>query len=398
MEIIMKTLSRLNALLAGAAGCLSVLHGPVACAATDTVLYAFCTQPACAAGSGPDGTLLDVSGRLFGTTNVGGAYGGGTVFYASPTGGLTTIHHFGNGADGSAPIAGVIDVNGMLYGTTTSGGAYGQGTVYSIDPKTGVETVLYSFQNNGTDGVDPHAGLIDVNGMLYGTTIHGGPDDVGTVFSINPSTGAETVLFSFDFTQGADPYGGLVDVSGTLYGTTAFGGVAGGCYGYGCGTVFSLNPSTGTETVLYSFCSQANCADGTIPSGTLINVKGTLYGTAQQDGNYGGGTVFSIQPNGGSYTVLHSFGNGQDGSLPVPGLTYKNDTLYGTSIQGGTYGDGTVFSLDRKTGAETVVHSFDQNGTDGSQPYGGLIDVRGTLFGTTVYGGPYNGGTVFSMP
>jgi uncharacterized repeat protein (TIGR03803 family) len=172
-----------------------------------------------------------------------------------------------------------------------------------------------------------------------------------------------------------------------LYGTTEFGGT------YDNGTVFSVNPNTGAETVLHSFGSGA---DGEYPIASLIDVKGTLYGTTEEGGTYGGGTVFSLSLTTGTETVLHSFGGGTDGNTPVASLINVKGTLYSTTAGGGTYGDGTVFSVNPKTGAETVLHSFG-SGTDGEYPEASLIDVKGALYGTTEEGGTYGSGTVFAL-
>ena len=330
-----------------------------------------------------------------------------------------------NYPSGEFPYGDLIDVKGTLYGTTSLGGnSSGGGTAFSLDTRTGALTVLYDFcsQQNCSDGADPEASLIDVKGTLYGTTYLGGaycpngaPPGCGTVFSLNPTAGAEAVLHSFGGgTDGEYPVASLIDERGTLYGTSYAGGT--GCYNgefCGQGTVFSINPSTGVETVVYSFCSRQNCRDGAQPKAGLIDVDGTLYGTTIVGGTYGGGrgTVFAIDPKTGAEKVVHSFGSGTDGAFPMAGLIDAKGTLYGTTSGGGgskanCHPDcGTVFSLNPKTGVETVVYSFcsQQNCADGNYPVAGLIDVAGTLYGTTGFGGShcnkrYAGcGTVFSV-
>ncbi|HTT82777.1 MAG TPA: choice-of-anchor tandem repeat GloVer-containing protein [Rhizomicrobium sp.] len=334
----------------------------------------------------------------------------------------TTVYSFcsqANCADGSYPDAGMLDINGTLYGTTAGGGANDQGTVFTIDPGTGAETVLYSFcsKTNCSDGSFPDINLIEVNGKLYGTTGFGGNADDGAVFSLDISTGREKVLYSFcsqqNCTDGADPYAGLVDVKGTLYGTTANGGANCESNG-GCGTVFALDPRTGAETVLYSFCSQQNCTDGKYAYAGLVEVKGMLYGTTGYGGADNYGTVFALDPTTGTETVLHSFAGDPDGGMPYASLIKVNDKLYGTTSAGGTGycfylgtgGCGTVFAFDLKTGTESQIYAFcsQENCVDGANPFANLIDVGGMLYGTTVYGGANdrtcndNGcGTVFSI-
>jgi len=136
------------------------------------------------------------------------------------------------------------------------------------------QTVVYSFcsQQNCTDGANPETSLIDVKGALFGTTNAGGDNIYGSVFALNPKSGAEKIVHAFG--SGADGKNpkALLEVKGTLYGTT----YSGGAYGYG--TVFAINLSTGSETVLYSFCKLQLCADGENPGPSLIDVKGTLYG------------------------------------------------------------------------------------------------------------------------
>jgi uncharacterized repeat protein (TIGR03803 family) len=192
---------------------------------------------------------------------------------------------------------GLINVKGTLYSTTIYGGVNNEGTVFAITT-SGTETVLHSFGGSG-DGKEPDGGLINVKGTLYSTTVYGGVNckssGCGTVFAITTS-GKETVLHSFGATgDGEDPYAGLLNVNGTLYGTTLYGG-SGSC-SYrgisGCGTVFSITPS-GTEAVLHSFGGSGD--DGENPHSGLINVKGTLYSTTFSGGANDYGTVFSISP------------------------------------------------------------------------------------------------------
>jgi uncharacterized repeat protein (TIGR03803 family) len=277
----------------------------------------------------PDGrapsSLINVSGALYGTTSFGGTstdcfHGCGTVFEVNPaTGAETVLYSFCGESrktickDGQVP-GGLIAIKGKLYGRTELGGRYQSGIVFAFDPTTRRKRVLHAFcsQQNCADGNEPNAGLIAVNGTLYGTTSFGGAYDHGTVYSLDLKTGAESVLYSFcsgghPCKDGDLPNGGLIDVGGTLYGTTGRGGA--NCQSsLGCGTLFALETTTGVETVLYSFCSQENCTDGNEPAGNLIDVGGTLYGTTVKGGAYhDAGTVFALNADTGSETVVYSF-------------------------------------------------------------------------------------------
>ncbi len=384
------------------------------------IVYAFGAAPD---GSFPDASLTDVGGTLYGTTVYGGAGGscsgapsnGGTVFSITPGGEEKVLHTFvGNGTDGCGPHAGLIEVGGKLYGTTSGGGLYGCGnysganydpcgTVFSITTD-GKEKVLHFFGSYGSgDGDDPNASLIDVRGTLYGTTSVGGryycpvyPGLCGTVFTVTLG-GIEKPLYDFrKGIHGNFPLAGLIYARHTLYGTTQRGGDY-DCGDYeGCGTVFSLS-TRGKEKVLHTF---GNGSDGRFPGAALIEAGGRFYGTTTGGGKYpctpnlGCGTVFSITA-AGTEKVLHNFGRGSDGSAPAASLLDVRGTLYGTTSGGGTCGHGTIFSISQ-TGKEKVLHNFG-HGSDGSAPAASLLDVKGTLYGTTTGGGTDGGGTVFAL-
>ena len=362
-------------------------------------------------GSGNDGQnpvanlISDSAGNLYGTTSAGGTNNKGTVFEVSSTGAETILHSFGSGNDGQAPLGNVIfDSAGNLYGTTSAGGVYGAGIVFELSPN-GTETVLYNFGNSG-DGQNPNAGLVfDSSGNLYGTTVNGGIYGGGTAFELSPNGGGgwiETGLYSFgSFLDGMNPYAGLVlDSSGNLYGTTANGG------SYGAGTAFELSSNSATlrccrEVLVYNFTAGT---DGQTPrAGLVFDGSGNLYGTTVNGGTYGGGTAFEWSPSQGIESVLYSFGSGSDGKNPYAGLVFDSSgNLYGTTASGGLYSGGTVFELSPTSTTnhccrEILMHNFG-NSSDGSNPQGGVIfNTSGTLSGTTVMGGVYGGGTVFTI-
>jgi uncharacterized repeat protein (TIGR03803 family) len=324
----------------------------------------------------------------------------------------TALHNFGNTTrDGSYPLSNLIfDSAGNLYGTTGEGGAYGYGTVFELSPQSGggwTEKDLHSFNFNGIDGFNPYAGLIfDASGNLYGTTSDGGSggncgiDGCGTVFELTQVGGVwrERILYSFkdNGVDGFGPLGGVIfGSSGRLYGVTAFGGA------YGQGIVFELAYKSGagwSEHILHTFHHDGTTNfDGANPLEALISdSSGNLYGTANGGGTHGWGTVFEMSPaTGGAWTekTVYNFNNnGSDGNTPVAGVIFDaSGNLYGTTVNGGTAGLGTVFELVNQGGgnwSEAILHSFSQNGTDGFHPEGGVIfDGSGNLFGTTADGG-----------
>lgn len=350
------------------------------------VLYGFSNPQN---GSYPYGRVIqDPAGNIYGTTAEGGTLGYGTVFKIDTSGKETVLHSFSyaNG-DGGYPYGGVVsDQTGNLFGVTLQGGINGVGTVYKID-SSGSESTLYSFTGQ-PDGALPYTEelVMDGAGNLYGTTSGGGTYNYGTVFKVSQA-GGETVLYSFTGgSDGGSPFSGVIlDKAGNLYGTTGAGGASGVCgQSAGCGTVYKID-TNGVETVLYAFQGGLS-NDGIAPYGTLTqNDAGDLYGTTISGGVYQQGTVFKIDTNE-LETVLYSFGGGvNDGVQPWAGVTWdKSGNLYGTTLYGGM-NYGTAFVLDSAL-QETILHAF-TNGTDGAYPVAGLLlSSAGSLLGTSSSG------------
>jgi len=304
------------------------------------------------------------------------------------------LHKFKGGQDGASPTGGLVrDAQGNLYGTTSGGGGYSyQGTAFRLS-SSNKETVFYRFLEGY--GADPFVGLIeDGHGTFYGTTIYGGAYGLGTVFKLDKN-GNESVLHSFTGNSGDGEYpeaGLVLDDAGNLYGTTLYAGIPGCGNGEGCGTLFKVS-KTGKETLLHSFTGGT---DGGWPIASLVRDKaGKLYGTASGGGDpncysgYGCGTVFRLDP-AGHFKVLYTFtGKGGDGSGPEAGLILDDaGNLYGTTQRGGTADYGTVFELD-PTGKETVLYSFLAPPGDGNYPAFGTLsrDASGNLYGVTPSGG-----------
>ena len=198
-------------------------------------------------GNEPGGKLIAVGGTLYGTTILGGGDGGrlGTIYKFDPTTqAFTTLYSFSGTANGAQPMAGLVSDGTLLYGTTSSGGVAkaNAGTVFKIDPKTGAFATLYKFQGS-TDGANPVSSLTYQNGLLYGTTSKGGAAGAGTIFQVDPTTGAEKVLYSFTgAADGAAPVTELTFANNIFYGTTSAGGVTNSNCATGCGTVFKFTP------------------------------------------------------------------------------------------------------------------------------------------------------------
>lgn len=360
-----------------------------------------------------------------------------------------------SGANGVAPFASLTAVKGTLYGTTNVGGAYGYGTVFSVTP-AGIERVLYSFMG-GSDAEYPADSLAYLDGSFYSTSFHGGAYDNGTVFGVS-TAGAERVVFSFDsMASGYFPAGSLaIGTHKKLYGVTSYGGYK--CKHYlfpGCGTIYSLTTS-GSERVIYKFkrnhgahpyvgltalpnapqnahggpfystthgdddlgtaYSVTTTGDASVlhefeggasvqPNSPLTALDGVLYGetgaTTGNPKNGGCGSIFRLTP-AGKERVIFTFRHNSDGCAPTGGLTALNGLLYGVTWSGGAYEAwGTIFSVTTK-GKERVLYSF-QMGSDGFNPIGGLTALDGTLYGTTSVGGTgctssgYGCGTVFAF-
>jgi uncharacterized repeat protein (TIGR03803 family) len=260
-------------------------------------------------------------------------------------------------------------------------------------------TVIHSF-GSGTDGFYPVGGLWweETLGTYYGTTEYGGASDDGTIFRFAEADGVwnYSVVHSFDGSDGYRPF--AAPGGGLGVGTTFEGGL-------GYGTIYDLSGAKFSGPI-YSFCSLANCSDGAYPMGGVVNVTTTYFGTAEEGGAYGQGTLWKLVKSGFTdptytFSVLHAFAGGSDGAVPASRLidNIYGTTVYGTTVYGGPSNLGTVFALDTSSGEVTILHSF--SGPDGELPIGALyLDNPGgasDIFGTTQEGGADGWGTVFEI-
>ncbi len=380
-------------------------------AQTETVLYNFNYGPDNGGplGDGPGSRLtFDRAGNLYGTT-AGGGLGYGTVFELSPNGGSwneTVLYSFTGGADGAYPMNSyvIFDSAGNLYGTTEWGGANtclpdyvanGCGVVFELSPvgTSWTETVLYNFTSDVT--FHPENGLImDQAGNLYGVTeanwIYKGGDywQDASAYELSPSGGGWTL-------REISPYGShgalTMDAAGNIF-FLAWDVL-----------VEELSPTSGTgywnSTDIYAY-SGFGSMGGTL----VLDQAGDIYGTTRYTSAKNlYGAVYKLSPgtNGKwTKTIPHAFrGVPADGYYPYGAIVFdKAGDIYGTTLDGGTYGDGTVFELipnDKGSYTEKIIWNF--NGTDGSGPNGNLIlDSAGNLYGTAG-GGSYGGGVVFEV-
>jgi len=400
--------------------------GAASAAATETPIFTFPAGSGGVAGDGAeaDGDFVVSGGLLYGVALIGGksalgcSTGCGTAFSISPGGTFDLLHVFGvKKTDGMLPAAALTQDKKLFYGATVFGGnvncgsgsGNGCGTVYSMKPD-GTEKVIYKFngeEDGGADGSEPSSPLLAIGGTLYGVTGEGGTgcatDGCGTVFSITPD-GTETVLYTFKGgDDGANPSGHLIQVGKLIYGETLTGGGS-GCNGEGCGTVFSIT-AAGAESVVYAF---QGGKDGETPDRGLVAVGKTLYGTTFYGGgsgctsHLGCGTIFSLTTKG-KETVLHSFA-GSDGAHPRAGLLDVGGTLYGTTEFGGILsncnntGCGSIYSIAPAGTGFATVYNF-QGGTDGCFPTGLLANVSGVFYGSTAQCGnaSANAGTIYKL-
>jgi uncharacterized repeat protein (TIGR03803 family) len=363
---------------------------PAGWAQTEKILHTFTGSD----GGGPQaGLIMDSKGNLYGTTAFGGAFGCcGTAFELSPSSNGTwtekVIYDFsvGGSSTGFLPWGGLaIDSSGNIYGTTLSGGSNFLGTVFQLSPGsngTWSEKVLYNF-SGGADGgsLFDSSLIIDASGNLYGTAETGGAYGYGVVFELvagSNGTWTEKTLHNFKGgNDGTYSYASplVIDAAGKLYGATP----GGGAHDYG--VVYQLTPqSNGTwsEKIIYAFTG----ADGLNgPYGGLVLDKaGNLYSAY----TFG---IFELMPSkNGTWTekTLYTFVGGPDGAYPGGVIADKAGNLYGATNTGGLH-RGTVFGLS--------------HGVDGTFPqFGSLsVDSIGNLYGTTPVGGSFGQGVIFEI-
>jgi len=312
--------------------------------------------------------------------------------------GYTVLHTFSGqtAGDGNSPTGGLVSDGSIFYGTTMYGGIDDYGTIFAINPDGSGYSVLKDFLAQSQAAAGPVGSLVSDGSTLYGTASYYGPNYYGTVFSLETDGSGYIDLHSFAaYTgDGRSPSSGLITDGSTLYGTTLYGGSVGG------GSVFSLDFNGSSSMVLHSF--PEFIGDGYFPLSNVVEEAGSLYGTTAFSAStyFLSGVLYSMNTAGGEYTLLHQFGvQTGDGSLAYGGLVSDSTRLYGTTAYGGVNYYGTIFSVNTDGSDYTHLHNFSAFTGDGIAPVASLISNGSRLYGTTIYGGAtgYYGGVLFAL-
>ena len=363
-------------------------------------------------GSGSPATISAIAGGTYSIALDGYFRAAGALVLnwfmasdASVTGTLQTLHTFTNFNDGGSPYAGVILSGSTLYGASLSGAGYG--TLFKVDTDGTGYAVLHRFLNFNA-GAHPFGPMLLSGNVLYGTARAGGTAGNGTVFGISTNgTGytnlhhfAAGTLFPKTNSDGALPQGGLVLAGNRLYGTTTTGGTSAN------GTLFAINTDGTGFANLHQFTpmsgSPGTNSDGANPYAALVVSGNTLYGSALNGGSYGYGTIFALNTNGTDFRTLYHFQWSFDGANPRD-LSLAGNRLYGAGNGGGRWGYGSVFALNTDGSGFTNLYSFSEvlgstfTNKYGAFPFGGVRFHDNRLYGTTFGGGAGGRGTIFSL-
>lgn len=332
----------------------------------------------------------------------------GMIAVSAANAAKTTVLHRFDGSDGTnSATALTLGPDGRLYGTTIAAGQFNRGTVFAIDPKTGAFATLHHFASN--EGSDPFGQLLLASdGFLYGTTRYGGdpncPSGCGTIYRISTS-GEFTQLHVMSFLEGTTLQGGLIEgTDGRLYGTATLGGQVEchGGTGAGCGTVYAFSRADSSISVLHKF----NFDDGRWPYGRVVLASnGYLYGTTSSGAASEAGTVYRVKPNGKGFKTLVEFASTNAGCQPKAGLIQAdNGSFYGMTEDCGHFNSGAIYSLSPRGELDTLrLFNPDGYARDGKNPVAELVQAPdGKLYGTTRLGGlpvedPDRNGTAFSI-
>ncbi len=347
----------------------------------------------------PLANLLETrDGHLVGTGGRGGLYQFGAVFRANKD--MTEVdilHDFGSVPDdGETPSTAMIEGgDGRFFGVTPYGGTDGSGVLYSLAPTSGEYQVLHRFRAN-SDGSGPFGGpILWDNDWLIGSTLLAGPANAGTLYRIRTDGSDFQVIKVFGGqTDGNAPLGDLVlSADGEIYGVTAQGGL------FGMGCVYRAHVTDQSYQVLHHFGIIPG--DGAVPrAGLTLGRDGKLYGTCASGGASDAGVVFCLNPDGSEYDIIQHLNTTPESPFLVTSalVQWSDGLFYGTSNFGGAFEGGTVFSVDPDGGEMKILVDFEPRSSNEHTPVGGLMLASdGSLYGTCSQGGPTDSGSVFRL-
>lgn len=371
---------------------------------TDSVVKIFDFEES--QGENPIGSLMQASdGKIYGTALYGGRSDRGTLFSFDIENGnvFDKIFDFRWYSEGFGFwVSPIQAMDGKLYGVTNSGGeSYNGGTLYRVNPyQQPYSTVLDStlvgydleklFDFDSTIGNRPHGKLYEVKkGLLLGTTSYGGQFNQGVIYSYDYIKKVHTKLYDFDSSVvGAIPSGNIVLAdNGKIYGTTETGGAN------GFGTIYEFDLK---DNSIKQIAELPGSYAAYFYSGLMQASNGLLYAVATSSFGNSYGAVVKFDVIQSNLQIVYDFSN-TGLTEPTGVLTEASDGyLYGLTGRAGRFGQGSIYRLDAQTDSFTVVHDF-TGGLGGRQPDDQLIEVNGELFGVTLSGGGVNSqpGTIF---
>lgn len=339
-------------------------------------------------GHGNLDILLADDETIFVPTAEMGRHDGGALNQCDTAGVGSGLYHWGYSANGFRSTDGLIKAtDGKLYGTTSIGGITGNGTVFSVNENGTGYTKLHEFSD--AEGYEPGGKLLEAgDGKLYGACKQGGPTGTGCIYRMDKNGSNFQIVYNFQtFSNGYSPVGSLAeDNAGVLYGATFYSSP-------GFSVIFKMNRNGSNYTVLKLFDN----AEIHYPYNGVTLSGGYLYGSCGYGGTENKGGVFRIKTDGTGYQLLRDFTGATDGvqAMSTP-IVATNGKLYGSTVNGGSNGFGTIYSMDVTGSNYAIIKNF-TDAADGSYPEAGLIQGSdGLLYGTTLFSSP-GGGNIFKM-
>lgn len=308
------------------------------------------------------------------------------------TGQVHVLHDFNNiAADGATPLGGLVLSGNILYGMTSQGGSGKAGTIFKMDVDGENYSILHEFTGGPDDGGSPKGSLLLSGTTLFGMTEYGGDSNDGTIFRIETDGTNFSLLheFSGGYDDGGFPCGSLIISGSTLYGMTRHGGDV------SSGTIFKIETNGSGFTIMHEFLGGAD--DGAYPDDSLLLVGSTLHGLTYDGGDAGKGTLFKIETDGSGFALLHEFAEAPgDGESPEGSLATDGSVLFGTTLFGGTYGEGTIFKIKVDGDGYSLLHEFSGGTGDGLHPIKSLILSGSKLYGSA-FSVAHEGGVIFQL-